>query len=557
MLAIAAVGLAPSAPVNAAPAAPPTGAAPTGAAPTTNLPAHYAGQQLSWHSCFDKVPEGFPPGSERLECATMRAPLDWARPTPGRTIEIAVSRLRPVTGAPRGTLFLNPGGPGAPGLTMPLVLLRRAAVANAYELVGFDVRGTGGSTNLTCGDMMPSSNDPRDRSTANLNLIWAATDVFVRHCAYRSGELLKYVTTGQTVRDLDLLRHVLGWPKISWVGYSGGTWLGAHYATAFPRRVDRFVLDSNAEFTTDWQNSFAWQPLGFERRFRQDFTTWAARYDARFHLGATPQAVRQFYERLRADLNREPINLGVTITGPLLDSIIISAMYSKNDFQPLAEVLGMFRMILDTPVGGPAPRLSAQARTLLRTAEKAGPGLQPVAAADAFVATFYATVCQDTPWNRSRAYWTAESARQGRQYPLAGWSRVVQPCAEWPRPNVNLPRPTGRGVPPMLMVQSANDAATPYEGAIRAHRAFAGSRLLTVTNEGDHGMYAFGNECVDSLADNYLLNGALPAQDRECAGTGIPAPVDPPQEGERQAPQRENPLRLNQRYTEATAQPLR
>jgi hypothetical protein len=311
------------------------------------------------------------------------------------------------------------------------------------------------------------------------------------------------------------------------------------------------VLDSNTEFTTDWQNSFLWQPLGFERRFRQDFAGWAAQYDARFHLGTTAEAVRVFYEKLRADLNRNPLNLGITFDGTFLDNVIAQSLYAKQGFQPLAELLRDFRTLVDSRNAGAAPpALSAAARAAVDRATHARPGLHPVDAADAFPATFYAITCQDTPWNRSRGFWERESARQGRRYPLIGWSFLVLPCPVWPRPNIAVPKVTGRGVPPVLMVQSTHDPATPYEGAVRAHRAFAGSRLLTVTDEGDHGQYTSGNPCTDPLVDKFLLTGALPAQDTECAGTGIPAPTDPSGPQARAQRPAGNPLLLNERYAE-------
>jgi pimeloyl-ACP methyl ester carboxylesterase len=529
------------------------------AALTTTAPAQYARQRLAWTKCFTEPPEGLPPGAERLECATMAVPLNWRAPFGRTSLKIAVTRLRPAKGTPRGTIFLNPGGPGAPGLAMPLLLLSRPAVANAYELVGFDVRGTGESTNITCGDMMTSTNDPRDRSRTALKLVADSTSVFTRHCDYRSGVLDSYVTTEQTVRDLDLLRHLLGWPKISWVGYSGGTWMGAWYATFFPNRVDRFVLDSNTEFTTNWQQSFMWQPLGFERRFRTDFAAWAAKYHDRFKLGRTPAAVLQTYERIRASLSREPLAGLGTFDALVLDFTIILTMYVKTDFQYLAETLAELREVTSQPRSQvAAARPSARLERAAERAQRQLPGLRPVAYADSFAATFNAVTCNDTQWTRSQAFWNAESARQGRKYPLVGWSLATIPCAYWNRLNVKPPAVTGRGVPPVLMVQSVRDPATPLEGAVRAHRRFAGSRMLTVTNEGDHGMYVNGIRCVDDIVDKFLLTGVLPARDVSCAGPGIPAPVDPeePEEPEgpaaaaRKAPPVKNPLLLNQRYTE-------
>src|SRR4029450_10809665 len=124
-LTLAVASLAASVPAFAAPDAP------------TPLTARYGQQKLTWHKCFgDQPPEGLPPGAERLECSTMKAPLNWADPRSNQQIEIAVSRLRPATGQPRGTIFVNPGGPGAPAVTFPLLFLSRPDVVNAYEVVG-------------------------------------------------------------------------------------------------------------------------------------------------------------------------------------------------------------------------------------------------------------------------------------------------------------------------------------------------------------------------------------------------------------------------------------
>lgn len=551
-----------SAPGAAAPAAPAAVKSTAGLPGGLPVPAALTTQRLAWSPCYATPHPFLPPTAERLECTTVTVPLDWRRAADGRTIRIAVSRLRPATGTARGLLMTNPGGPGGAGVYLPAVLGERPAVAAAYDIIGIDVRGTGRSTSLTCGSQSLSGNDPRDRSRANLRLIAETDDLYARYCAFHGGALLPVVNTEQTVRDLDLIRHVLGAPRTSWVGYSGGSWLGAHYATAFPHRVDRFVLDSNPEFTTTWQESFAWQPLGFERRFRQDFATWAARHNDRLRLGATAQQVRGFYERLRADL-RVPVDVPLIEDFVVLsygsgdvDMLIAQAMYSKFTFFDLAQTLRDLRDRADAraagrQAGGTVP-LSAGARRLLAKATGAGKsGPRPVAA-DSPTATFHAVICNDTPWG-SRADIVRESARQGARYPLIGWWTVSNPCVTWKRPSVTLPRPTGRGVPPVLMVQSERDAATPIEGAVRAHARFAGSRMVTVTAEGDHGLYGGDNACLNQRVDSFLLTGELPRQDVTCAGVGIPAPPDPEQARTMSRPDAKptNPLLRSQWYADA------
>ncbi|HEY3239861.1 MAG TPA: alpha/beta fold hydrolase, partial [Acidimicrobiia bacterium] len=317
----------------------------------------YAAQKIDWKPCFeaDNLPPELPDGGEALECGSYLVPQDWSAPEAGVDLTIAVSRLRPPAGRVGRSLLTNPGGPGGPGRTMPLLFLERhrAAVLAHFEVIGIDVRGTGDSTNVTCGNQAQTGAtlDPRDRRPSNLDLIMDASDFVARVCQDASGDLDPFITTDQTVRDLDLLRVLLGRQRIDWVGYSGGTWMGAYYATYFPERVDRFVLDANAEFTAPWQSVFANQPLGFQRRFEVDFLPYVAAYPAYFGLGETPQAVGQAYEELRARLAAEPLQLSeeLAVYPPDLDFLITGALYSTEQFQSAAEDIRTLRDAAEGP----------------------------------------------------------------------------------------------------------------------------------------------------------------------------------------------------------------
>ena len=229
-------------------------------------------QQIQWQQCFAPGTPGLPPGGERLECGSFTAPMDWNNPRDGKTITIAVSRLTPKNGTAKSTVFTNPGGPGGPGRTIPLLYLERPKLSENAEIIGIDVRGTGASSNVTCGSFNTDGQvDPRDRGKANLDLLYGAMELQAKFCQAKSGEFGRYVSTDQTVKDLDLLRQVLGKKKVSWLGYSGGSWMGAYYATYFPKTLDRIVLDSNVDFTLPWQPIFDDWGMAFERRFRVDF----------------------------------------------------------------------------------------------------------------------------------------------------------------------------------------------------------------------------------------------------------------------------------------------
>jgi hypothetical protein len=143
---------------------------------------------------------------------------------------------------------------------------------------------------------------------------------------------------------------------------------------------------------------------------------------------------------------------------------------------------------------------------------------------DAEDATFTAITCNDTPWPQGREYGEQLSARLGPHFPLVGWTMTENPCFYWDRPNLTMPTPTGKGLPTTLMVQSVHDPATSYSLAASAHSRYAGSRLLTITNEGDHGVYGGVNRCADRIVNTFLTTGVAPAKDVSCRGEGIPAP---------------------------------
>lgn len=510
------------------------GAVPALSAPGSahrQLPDSYAEQNIDWHKCTeDELPSTPPPAADQLQCGEFTAPRDWNNPGDGNEVTIAVSKLPATGGDADRSIVTNPGGPGAAGRFFPVRLRKQERVRETHDVIGFDPRGTGQSSNITCGGAIEALDplDPRDRSQDNIDLILDTTQAGAEACQERSGALGPFVNTFQTVRDIDFLRELLDRDKISWVGYSAGTWLGAHYATAFPERVGKFVLDSNVEFTTDWQGSFDWQPLGFERRWRADFLPWIARHDDVYEFGRTSQRARLNYEQVRSALRREPVEVDGKTVGPNeFDNQIIGAMYNKKAFARLAEYLGIVRDLAEDRVSGNARRQALEKLNQLQVpARDSGP--RPLVVGvdgydDAEDASFWTIPCNETVWAGDRASVTAQSSMLGERYPLIGWSWLVQPCIFWQGRPVTLPTPTGEGVPSVLMVQSTHDAATPLEGARRAHRNFAGSRLLTVTNEGDHGLYAGGNDCVDEIVEDYLVDNVVPG-DSMCEGTPMPEP---------------------------------
>lgn len=514
---------------NPAPAPAPAPAPPLN---STNIPDRYANQVLDWHVCGeDELPDAPPPGAEDMECATFVTPRDWERTEDKQDLFIAVSRLK-ATGDATASVVTNPGGPGAPGRSFPARLRNQTKLREHQEIVGFDPRGTGKSTNITCGDAIGTGDelDPRDRSPQNLDRILSATKYAADSCQAASGELGTLINTFQTISDIDLLRVLLGRDQINWVGYSAGTWMGAHYAQQFPDRTGRFILDSATEFTTNWQKSFDGQPVGFERRWREDFLPWMAGYDSKYGFGTNGEAARQTYEQVRYALTKNPVEVDGERVGPNeLDSFIASSLYDKRSFEPLAEYLVNVRTLTE---GGAPEEAKAIARAEVKPTipESKITGPQPLFVPtdydDAYDASFWTIPCNEGPWEGDRDSVIKQSQDFiDQDQPLLGAGWLIQPCIYWqnaPRP---LPKLDGEGVPPVLIVQSEHDPATPIEGATRAHEAFANSRMLTITNEGDHGIYAGGNAAVDKVVEDYLIDGIVP-EDQSLPGTPLPVPAD-------------------------------
>jgi pimeloyl-ACP methyl ester carboxylesterase len=465
---------------------------------------------LVWKQCVQHPPAKYAWAYKRLQCTSIKVPMNWKAPK-GSKITLRISRVK-ATGKSKGVVFTNPGGPGAPGWETPLgmVVAKRAKLLAHLDIIGFDVRGTGYSTQLKCGNSYGQWLDARDRSQSNVAKLLAQTKRSAVACQKASGTFGKYVNTWQTVKDLDQIRRSLGQKKINWIGYSAGTWLGSHYARYFPRQTGRFVLDSNVVFTGTWQQSFDSQPRGFERRYREDFLAWAARNNNVYNMGATAAEVGQFYENFRAILAKEPVatedaegNRG-WMYAQKFDGIIAQGLYTKYDFADLAAYMAEWGNALLNP--------ARTTKKLVLPAFDEGAGEY---------ATFDAIRCNDTAYKGGPADLVAHSAELGQAYPLVGWDTIEDDCVFWKRPAGTLKRPIGAGLPRLLMIQSEHDPATPYEGALLAHSKYENSRLVTVKGEGDHGIYAGDNPCVDKIVESYLVDGTYPAKDLSCAGAGI------------------------------------
>ncbi|GGV26283.1 alpha/beta hydrolase [Streptomyces longisporoflavus] len=448
---------------------------------------------VRWGPC----PKGV--SSPRLECSTLEVPLDYRNPD-GRRIEIAISRLAAKDPAQRrGVLLTNPGGPGGAGLDYPAVLAGAGLpqkVLDSYDVIGFDPRGVGRSTPVTCdltagqqarGNFAPYAHTAADvaREAGNARRI-------ARQCATsRTAWMLPHTTTANTARDMDRIRAALGAPKVSYLGHSWGTHLGAVYATLFPGRGDRIVLDSNlgpGGYDATAMRRFA---RGMGDRF-PDFAAFAAAHP-RYGLGTTPRQVTAKFFELARRLDAKPVQ---GIDGTLFRGFTFERLYADAFMPQTAE----FWQALDT--GRPLPPMPPPPNT------------------ENLMSARFHVICGDKRWpDTVRAYQRNVAIDRVRHPMLGGSTAGIGPCAFWPDKRVEKPVRIGdRGPSNVLMVQNERDPGTPLTGAEELRHAFGERATLVTADQGGHGVYPFGrNTCANDAVTAFLTTGERPARDLACA----------------------------------------
>ncbi|WP_328504171.1 alpha/beta hydrolase [Streptomyces sp. NBC_00457] len=466
---------------------------------------------VRWEPCSEKAASeraasekaALPP----LECSTLEVPLDYRDPD-GRQIEIAISRLASKEPSKRrGVLLTNPGGPGITGLGYPAVLAGSGLpqkVLDSYDLIGFDPRGVGRSTRVTCdltqeqqnrGNLPPYAHTAADvaREAANARTV-------AEQCATsRTAWMLPHTTTANTARDMDRIRAALGEPKLSYLGASYGTYLGAVYTTMFPKRSDRIVLDSNlgpGGYDVTAMRLFA---PGLEDRF-PDFAEFAAAHPE-YGLGTTPEQVTEKYFDLAERLETKPVQ---GIDGTSFRGLTFDRLYVDANMPELAE----FWQALDT--------------------DRPVPPSPPIADFENFMAGRFYVICGDNRWPETVREYQRNVAVDRLKYPMLGGSSAgIGPCAFWPDKRVEPPVRIGdRGPSNVLMVQNERDPGTPLAGAEKLRQAFGKRATMVTADQGGHGVYPYGpNTCANDAVTAFLTTGQRPPHDLACAaephaGTG-------------------------------------
>jgi pimeloyl-ACP methyl ester carboxylesterase len=432
-----------------------------------------------------------------FQCGTLTVPLDYAHPTAG-TIDIAVNRKPATNQASRiGSLLINPGGPGASGVQfMRGDAPALTALNQRFDLIGFDPRGVGQSAPVHCLDATQEAaynaldtvlDDPQEKQA-----LIDSYKQFAAGCGQLSGSILPFLDTVSAVRDMDAIRAALGDAKLTFLGYSYGTFMGETYAHLFPTHVRAIVLDGVVDPKLSAMDSQLAQTAGFEQDLQAFLADCRASSTCALGHPGDPEA------RLTALMQRidtTPMPVGNrTLTRGLALTAVAAAMYDTSSWPYLDQAL---------------------------TLAERGNGRLLLAIADfyysqVFLDSFIVISCLDRPTPTDVAAYDALGPAFVKASPLfgpAGQYGGLQ-CAYMPVKATGQAGPlTADGAPPILIVGATGDPATPYSGALSVHQQLAGSVLLTRQGNG----HTSGNDQCSTTAENdYLINLKLPADGAIC-----------------------------------------
>lgn len=458
--------------------------------------AKFYDQSLDWSDCG------------RARCTKVTVPVDYEKPD-GQTLKLAVRLYPAADGEAERTMFVNPGGPGGSATDFAAAMWSQLGrdVTGMYDVVGVDPRGVGDSTPLAClsdRDMdgfVDTDPDPDDSD--EMRALRRSVRAMGDACAKNSGDLASHVSTAEAARDMDVVRALLGRKKLDWFGASYGTQLGATYAHLFPQNVGRMVLDGAVDPTIGAFGAALGQATGFQRAFDSYAAHCAQQADC--PVGSSVKEARAKVAALLAQLDAQPIKVGDReLTEGTAFYGIALPLYSEESWDYLTQAL---------------TRVFDGDGSVLLALSDAYFSRQPNGRyAENIGQVIYAVNCLDDderPGLRAVEDKIGEFEKVSPVFGRAlGWG--VLACADWPLTSSS---PQGsvkaEGAPPIVVIGTTRDPATPYEWA-RALADQLGVGVL-VSREGDgHTAYASGNDCIDDLVDTFFVKGTVPKDGTMC-----------------------------------------
>lgn len=454
--------------------------------------------EITWKPCAT----GF---SEGDECGTMKVPYDYAQPD-GKQFTLHMRRHPAQVKAERiGTLLVNPGGPGFGGqfLVESASSYFSSDLTDRFDILGWDPRGTGESEPaVDCVDNFDDyfAEDPTPATEAEKKASLDLTKKFIGECEKRSGEILPYVSTNNTARDMDTIRRALGEEKISYLGFSYGSELGATWATMFPSTVRAAVLDGATDPTADAIQGALLQAKGFERELTTFLAQCSADAKCPFWNKGNAEAAYDALAKLVDDTpvkvraGRAPVNLAV------FDTAVSQAMYSSSMWPQLEEALAALQK------GDGQGILDLYDEYYQRKSDGTyGNELEAFGAIGCLDDPGPATVEESDKWIPE---FKKAAPRLGDSFG-AGYM-----CIFWPAKPDHRIAITGKGAGPIVVVGTTGDSATPLEGTRKMAETLEDGRLVVLTANRHTG---YGeNACVTGAVDQYLLTAKVTFKEKAC-----------------------------------------
>ncbi|MFF1377093.1 alpha/beta hydrolase [Streptomyces sp. NPDC058308] len=510
----------------------------------------YYTQKIKWVACkgdTEAVAEASE-GAKDVRCGHVSVPLDYAKPAAG-TVDVAMIRLKSsASGRPRGSLLLNFGGPGGPGVSALAGAQKEFSfLSKDYDIVSFDPRGVGQSEPVSCGDAAGNA-DPTTEDSDDAAAVLRELRKVAKECEAKSGPVLPHMGTVNVSRDMDVMRQALGDKKLNYLGFSYGTRLGAVYAAQFPQKVGRMTLDG-VDTLTEPVAAQSLATVEGRQTALDNFLTWCTG-NAGCVFGTDSRTARQSMVKIVRQMDAMPLQSmdGQQFTGQDVVGVLSQALYSRQAWPALSQALGalladgdpraLIRMsgglpggVLPGGGGLPVPSPVRAAGAGQGPVHAAGAGQGPVRAAgagqevppDNLSAALMAVNCADDPDRPDAAHIEKEVGKLQKQFeeasPVFGKSMLMPVLLCFGRPaGTSYIREDVRDVqtPKMLLVGTRGDPATPYRWTEETARRL-GSQAVVLDNKGDGHTGYLGSKCVQDKVDGFLLYGETPKTGSSCA----------------------------------------
>lgn len=458
---------------------------------------------LSWSTC-DKT----------FKCSILEVPANYSDPSQG-SLAISVIELPATGAAPIGDIVLNPGGPGASGISFLTQSVQSfpASLRANFNLVSFDPRGVGASDPVNCtnaaGMRALVALNPAPTTSRQISQVVNGVKAYVNGCKRETPSfILNNVSTLNTVRDLERLRIALGHGKLNYFGFSYGTYIGELYVKLYPQNFRTIVLDGVVDPALSTTASDTQQAIGFENDLK-DFYRWCptnATCKAELPKGAKASLDRllaRFQKGGTVKAHLAPIYGGtVNINYGVLTTAVAASLYSSQQWPDLAKAIAS---------------ASRGNGNLLAAIAYSYAGLQQDGTYTNMTAANTATNCEDNRAPSTISEYQSLAKKMSKAAPVFGASEAwgTLACTYWPvKPKGSPAAIANHGSSSILVIGSTGDPATPYSGAQHVAKELGRAVLLTRDGTG-HTAYLFST-CIRNWTDSYFTTTALPPKNTVC-----------------------------------------